>query len=253
MTVKEILKDLVAINTIKDKENKAFMDYIENFVKPLGFDVDRRLNPETGKEVLVATFGDNPTIGFLGHTDTVDVTEGWTYDPFNLTEEDGKLYGLGTCDMKGGIAAALYAAANAPLDEIKAAGKGIKMYWTYDEEIMFGGIRDLVASGEQFPAHVVVCEPTDNMPEIGSKGILEYIFTGNKSQTSSVIKVAVYSTHVIYNSYSTSCARSDGARIITHKDQFNTCTWWICIFHSLNKISVNIHWITSLITIRLYH
>ena len=104
MTVKEILRDLVAINTIKDKENKEMMDYIENFVKPLGFDVDRRKNPETGKEVLVATFGDNPTIGFLGHTDTVDVTEGWTYDPFNLTEEDGKLYGLGACDMKGGIA-----------------------------------------------------------------------------------------------------------------------------------------------------
>ena len=49
MTVKEILKDLVAINTIKDKENKEMMDYIENFVKPLGFDVDRRKNPETAR------------------------------------------------------------------------------------------------------------------------------------------------------------------------------------------------------------
>jgi acetylornithine deacetylase len=132
MTVKEILKDLVEINTIKDKCNKEIMDYIENFVTPLGFEVDRRKNPDTGKEVLVATFGDNPTLGFLGHTDTVDITEGWTYDPLTLTEEDGKLYGLGTCDMKGGIAAALYAASIAPLDEIKAAGKGIRMYWTYD-------------------------------------------------------------------------------------------------------------------------
>ena len=185
MTVKDILRDLVAINTIKDKENKEIMDYIENFVKPLGFDVDRRKNPDTGKEVLVASFGENPTFGFLGHTDTVDVTEGWTYDPFNLTEEDGKLYGLGACDMKGGIAAALAATAQAPLAEIKAAGKGIKMYWTYDEEILFGGIYDLVKSGEQFPEHVLVCEPTDNMPEIGSKGILEYIFTFNGVTTHS--------------------------------------------------------------------
>ena len=74
MTAKDILRDLIAINTIKDKENKEIMDYIENFVKPLGFDVDRRMNPDTGKEVLVATFGDNPTLGFLGHTDTVDIT-----------------------------------------------------------------------------------------------------------------------------------------------------------------------------------
>ena len=185
MTVKEILKDLVEINTIKDKCNKEIMDYIENFVTPLGFEVDRRMNPDTGKEVLVATFGDNPTLGFLGHTDTVDITEGWTYDPLTVTEEDGKLYGLGTCDMKGGIAAALYAASIAPLDEIKAAGKGIRMYWTYDEEILFGGIYDLVKSGEQFPEHVLVCEPTDNMPEIGSKGILEFLFTFNGVTTHS--------------------------------------------------------------------
>lgn len=177
MTVKEILKDLVEINTIRDKCNKEIMDYIENFVTPLGFEVDRRKNPETGKEVLVASFGENPTLGFLGHTDTVDIADGWNYDPLTLTEEDGKLYGLGACDMKGGIAAALYAASAAPLDEIKAAGKGIKMYWTYDEEILFSGIHDLVNQGEVFPPHVVVGEPTDVTVNIGSKGLLEYIFT----------------------------------------------------------------------------
>lgn len=185
MTVKEILKDLVAINTIKDRDNKEIMDYIENFLKPFGFQIDRRMNQEVGKEVLVAQFGNEATIGFLGHTDTVDVTEGWTTDPFTLTEIDDKLFGLGACDMKGGIAAALWAIANAPLEQIKSAGKGIKLYWTYDEEIMFGGIRDLVASGEKFPEHVLVAEPTDNMPEIGSKGLLEYIFTFNGITTHS--------------------------------------------------------------------
>lgn len=185
MTAKEILRDLVRINTIKDKENKEIMDYIENFVTPLGFTVDRRKNEENGKEVLVASFGENATLGFLGHTDTVDITDGWTYEPLDLTEVDGNLYGLGACDMKGGIAAALYAAANAPLDEIKAAGKGIKMYWTYDEEIMFGGIRDLMEDGEKFAEHVLVCEPSDNRPEIGSKGLLEYIFTFNGVTTHS--------------------------------------------------------------------
>ena len=177
LTPKELLRDLVEINTIKDKGNKEIMDYIESYLVQYDFSVERRKNPENGKEVMVAQFGDNPTLGFLGHTDTVDITEGWTYDPLTITEEDGKLYGLGTCDMKGGIAAALWAVANAPREEIKAAGKGIKLYWTYDEEILFGGIYDLVNAGEVFPPHVLVAEPTDNMPEIGSKGILEYIFT----------------------------------------------------------------------------
>ncbi|MGN0716031.1 MAG: M20/M25/M40 family metallo-hydrolase [Anaerovoracaceae bacterium] len=177
MTVKEILRDLVAINTIKDKENGKMMDYIEGFLKPYGYCIDRRKNPETGKEVLVADFGKKPVMGFLGHTDTVDITEGWTTDPFTLTEEDGKLYGLGACDMKGGIAASLWAAVNAPLAEIEAAGKGIRLYYTYDEEIMFGGIWDLVHSGETFPPHMIIAEPSDLKPTIGSKGILEYIFT----------------------------------------------------------------------------
>jgi len=182
---KKIMKDLVEINTIKDKGNKEIMDYIESYLLQYDFTVERRKNPENGKEVMVAQFGDNPTIGFMGHTDTVDITDGWTYDPLKVTEVDGKLYGLGTCDMKGGIAAALWAVANAPREEIKAAGKGIKLYWTYDEEIMFGGINDLVRSGEEFPPHVLVAEPTDIMPEIGSKGILEFVFTFNGVATHS--------------------------------------------------------------------
>ena len=53
------------------------------------------------------SYGDNPGIGFLGHTDTVEYIDGWDSDPFELTKKDGKLYGLGVCDMKGGIAAML--------------------------------------------------------------------------------------------------------------------------------------------------
>ncbi|MBQ4504418.1 MAG: M20/M25/M40 family metallo-hydrolase [Firmicutes bacterium] len=189
MRVEEILKDLVAIDTIRDNDNKQMMDYIEAFLKPYGFDIDRRKNEMTGKEVLVGSFGDNATMGFLGHTDTVDITDGWETEPFTLTENDGMLYGLGACDMKGGIAAALWAISQAPLDEIKAAGKGLKVYWTYDEEIMFGGIRDLVAGNEEFPPHVIIAEPTDLYPNIGSKGLLEWIinFKGVTTHSSAPI------------------------------------------------------------------
>lgn len=174
MEAKKILKDLVAFNTIADKENHLIMDYIDNFLSDLGFDVERIKNSETGKEVLVGKYGADPAVGFLGHTDTVDITEGWTTDPHVLTEKDGVLYGLGACDMKGGIAAFLAAISNTDLSKLK---KGIAVYCTYDEEIMFGGVKDLVEAGTEFPPHVIVAEPTDLIPMIGSKGLLEYIFT----------------------------------------------------------------------------
>ena len=174
MFAKEILKDLVAIDTIADKNNNQYMDYMENFFRELKFDVKRLKNSETGREVTVASWGENPAIGFLGHSDTVAVTEGWITDPHVLTEKDGMLYGLGACDMKGGMAAFMAAIGNTDLKSLK---KGIKAYITYDEEIMFDGIKDLVNSGESFPPHVVIAEPTDLIPMIGSKGLLEYIFT----------------------------------------------------------------------------
>lgn len=174
MTAKEILKDLVAINTIADKDNEKIMNYIDRFFTGLGFSVNRLKNETTGKEVLVAGYGEDPAMGFLGHTDTVDITDGWVTDPHVLTEKDGQLYGLGACDMKGGIAAFMAAIGNTDLSRLK---RGLRVYCTYDEEILFDGVKDLVASGETFPPHVVIAEPTDLVPMIGSKGLLEYIFT----------------------------------------------------------------------------
>lgn len=174
MAVKDILKDLVAMNTIADKNNKEIIDYIEAFLLRFDFTVKRMMNPKTGKEVLTAQYGENPAMGFLGHTDTVDITDGWTTDPFTLTEKDGELYGLGACDMKGGLAAFLSAIEHTDLKSLK---RGLSVICTYDEEIMFNGIKDICAAGIEFPPHVLVAEPTDEVPMIGSKGLLEYIFT----------------------------------------------------------------------------
>ena len=75
MKARDILKDLVAINTIADKQNHEIMDYIEDFYSKLGVSVERRANPKTGKEVLIASYGEDPAMGFMGHTDTVDITD----------------------------------------------------------------------------------------------------------------------------------------------------------------------------------
>jgi len=186
MRAQDILKDLVAINTIEDKDNRAFMDYLESFFKPLGFSVQRLTNEKNGAQVLIAQYGEAPAIGFLGHSDTVDITDGWVTDPHVLTEKDGMLYGLGSCDMKGGLAAAMAAIADTDFSALK---RGIAFYCTYDEELMFGGIEDLMAAGLPMAEHIVVAEPTEDSPLSGSKGLLEYVldFTGITTHSSTPI------------------------------------------------------------------
>lgn len=186
MKAKEILRDLVAINTVADKENEKIMDYIGDYFSELGFEVKRIRNRTTGKEVLAARFGSDPAIGFLGHTDTVDVTEGWNTDPFVLTEVEGNLYGLGACDMKGGIAVFMAAIADTDISALK---KGLAVYCTYDEEVLFGGIKDLMDAKVDFPPHIIIAEPTGLIPMTGSKGLLEYIFTFTGVTTHSSIPV----------------------------------------------------------------
>ena len=128
---KEILKKLVSFNTIRDKENKEIMDYIENYLKEYGF-TTKRID-----KCLIAFNDINPNIGFLGHTDTVDY-ESWDGNPFELKEDVDKLIGLGACDMKGGIASILSAISKIDLNKNRLA-----LYLTNDEEIGFEGIKTI--------------------------------------------------------------------------------------------------------------
>lgn len=188
MEARTILRDLVAINTVKDNNNLEVMNYIESFYSSLGIETERIVNERTRKEILVAGYGDKPVIGFMGHTDTVDVSDGWATDPFVLTEKsDGMLYGLGACDMKGGMACWMAAISNL---DIKSVKNGFRCYHTYDEEISFEGIKDLLRSGARFPSHMIIAEPTDLVPCRGSKGLLEYkiVFKGKTSHSSTPIK-----------------------------------------------------------------
>ncbi len=173
----KILKDLIKFNTIKDKENKEIINYIEEILSKKGF------KTELKNKNLIMSYGMNPTFGFLGHTDTVEYIDSWKVNPFELTEKQEKLYGLGVCDMKGGIAAILDAIMNIDFSQIK---NGIKLYFTHDEERGFGGIYDIVGRKEKFPDFMVFGEPTYNEILIGSKGLLEcdLHFNGIKTHSS---------------------------------------------------------------------
>lgn len=177
----KILKDLIRFNTIKDKENEKIINYIEEYLKNIGFKTEYK-----GKN-LIMSIGENSKIGFLGHTDTVEYIEGWNTNPFELAQIEEKLYGLGTCDMKGGIAAVLEAVAKIDFSKLSY---GMKLYFTYDEEIKFGGIYDITNSNEVFPEIMIFGEPTNNEMLIGSKGLLEYelSFKGIKTHSSNPAK-----------------------------------------------------------------
>ena len=167
--MKEILKDLVSINTINDKDNSKIVNYIESYLKDLGFTTEYK------SKCLVMSNRKDCNIGFLGHTDTVDYSNDWDTNPFELVEKDNKFYGLGTCDMKGSIAVLLKL-----LKDINFKDKGIKIILTYDEEIGFSGIKELLDKKIVFPDTMIIGEPTNNEIITSSKGLLDLkvIFKG---------------------------------------------------------------------------
>ena len=177
LNVEEVLENLVKFNTIKDKENKEILDYIENTLSSMGFKTEKR------DKFLIMYNKKEASLGFLGHTDTVEFTDNWKYEKFDLTKIGNKIYGLGVCDMKSGIAAIISAISQI---DFKKFDKGMKLYFTYDEEIGFSGIKDVINYENKFPSTMIIGEPTNNEIMIGSKGLMEYkiIFKGIKTHSS---------------------------------------------------------------------
>ena len=181
MDAKEILRDLIRFDTYKDKKNREIMDYLQNVLEEKGF------KTELKTKCLVMTINKKCKLGFIGHTDTVFGGENWLYNPLELTEIDNKLYGLGTCDMKGGIAAILKAVLDTDWDKLNY---GIKLIFTYDEEIGFNGIKEINRLNIKIPENVIIGEPTNNKIMNGSKGLLEFKinFKGKSAHSSNPAK-----------------------------------------------------------------
>lgn len=173
----KILADLIRINTINDKSNKEIREYIKLFLGTLNFEFEEI--GDSSNKVLIAKRG-NPKLGFVCHTDTVDIASGWIYEPMNLTKDNEYYYGLGVSDMKGGIAALLSSISEIPKTTSCA------IYFTYDEEIGFNGIKELVASKKNLPDNLVFTEPTDLAPVIANKGCMEFkvVFKGKSTHSS---------------------------------------------------------------------
>ena len=101
-------------------------------------------------------------VHFNSHTDVVEVGAGWTFDPFGGQQKDGRIYGRGACDMKGGLAASIIAA-EAFIEVWPDYCGAIEISGTADEESGgYGGVAYLAEQGWFSPdrvQHVIIPEP----------------------------------------------------------------------------------------------
>ena len=170
----ELLEKLVGFDTTSSESNLALIEFVEGYLTAHGVSAERVMSPCHTKANLIARIGPDAPGGVMlsGHTDVVPVAgQPWSSDPFTLRDgNDGRLYGRGTCDMKGFIASVLAMVptwAKAPLQQ------PIYLGFSYDEEIGCVGAPSLIKRFYEHystTAHVIVGEPTSMQPVVAQKG-----------------------------------------------------------------------------------
>jgi acetylornithine deacetylase len=187
--VRAILETLVGFDTTSRNSNLALIEWVEAYLDGHGVPHRRVLSPDGTKSNLLATVGPAIEGGAVlsGHTDVVPVDgQPWTSDPFSIVERDGRLYGRGTCDMKGFLALAL-----AAVPDLVAAAprRPVHLAFSYDEETGCLGapaMIEVIRRELPAPAFVVVGEPTDMVAVNGHKGIATFhvTVTGREAHSS---------------------------------------------------------------------
>lgn len=163
----QILEKLISFDTTSWKSNLELIDYVRNYLEGHGVKSRILFNEEKSKANIFATIGpcgegsERSGIILSGHSDVVPVTEqNWTSDPFALIQRGSKVYGRGSCDMKGFIACVLAAVPDfmaAPLKE------PIHLGFSYDEETGCTGVKSMVEMVRDMPVKPRACivgEPT---------------------------------------------------------------------------------------------
>lgn len=178
----DILDRLIGFDTVSARSNLGLVDFAGDFLRQRGFAVTRVTDPGGDKAGLFASLGP-PGAGVLlsAHSDVVPVAgQDWTRAPFRLTAEGERLYGRGTTDMKGFLAAMLSAADRASRAPLK---EPLKLAISYDEEVGCLGIARMIGALEPaigLPRACIVGEPTNMQVATGHKGkqALHVLFHG---------------------------------------------------------------------------
>jgi len=174
----EILKKLVSIDSQCTKSNKEIIEYISSLLSK--FEVKKiRFKSKDGKldlfNLIVKIPGikhDNPLV-FVGHVDTVPVSPGWRTPPFTPLEKSGKIYGLGSSDMKAGIACILASALN--LNQL--VPQDIFLLFDADEEGSLSGGNQMIKDFTSKNARIIVAEPTNQKIIYSQKGCIDLEIT----------------------------------------------------------------------------
>jgi len=175
----KILSDLISFRTVSGENNEKLIDYCENILKNLGASSFRTFDDEKKRFNLFSTLkakkvnGKKPII-LSGHTDVVPVSKSWSTDPFKATIKEDKLYGRGSCDMKGFIACSL---AYAPIFSKANLDRDIHFSFTFDEETACQGAPLLIEELKKRNIKNGICivgEPTKMKIIDAHKGCYEY-------------------------------------------------------------------------------
>jgi len=176
-TTLEILERLISFDTESSKSNLNLIAFLEDYLKSLSIAFTKALNPAGDKAALFTTVGPSTDGGVIlsGHTDVVPAAgQSWTSDPFKLRHEMDRVYGRGSCDMKGFDAICL-----AMIPEFQKArlSRPIHILLSYDEETTCRGALDIIArfGGDlPRPSAAIVGEPTSMRVADAHKSIATY-------------------------------------------------------------------------------
>ena len=176
----EMIKKLVSFDTTSRVSNLELIDFVADYLSALGVE-SHLIHDESGEKAnLYATIGprDVPGIVLSGHTDVVPVDgQAWDSDPFTVVEQDEKLFGRGTSDMKSFIAIALAMAPDFASTNLKTP---VHFALSFDEEVGCLGAPLMIQKMDQFaakPRAVIIGEPTKMSVVNAHKGVCSFFTT----------------------------------------------------------------------------
>jgi acetylornithine deacetylase len=159
-----LIERLVGFDTESSKSNLPLIEFVEDYLGHLGVPFVRVPNPDRDKAAIFATIGPARDGGIVlsGHTDVVPVAgQSWTSDPFAVRRDGTRLYGRGTCDMKGFDAICLAMVPEFQRADLK---RPVHLLFSYDEEVTCEGPLDTIlrfGTDLPRPGAVIVGEPTN--------------------------------------------------------------------------------------------
>ena len=203
----KILKDLISFKTISGENNSSLINYCEDILTKCGASSFKVFDDEKKRVNLFATLkakkpnGKEPII-LSGHTDVVPVSKGWSTDPFIAEIKNEKLYGRGSCDMKGFLACSL---AFAEIFSKANLSRDIHFSLTFDEETACIGAPLLIKELKKRKITNGICivgEPTEMKIIDSHKACYEYTtffegLAGHSSKPDEGVNAAEYASKYV--------------------------------------------------------